>query len=119
MQTDIPLKRLTLLRAADLLPIFGLSQGELIAVETLELPASATRLDNVLRVRSPAGQEYLHSSEWQGYRDPALLWRLTSSIAWLGQCIPDVAITGTVVSFMTVKTGVEALSVAARAWLSP
>ena len=56
MQIDIPLKRLMLLRAADLLPLFGLSQGELIAVETLELPASATRLDNVLRVRSPAGQ---------------------------------------------------------------
>lgn len=45
MQTDIPLKRLTLLRAADLLPLFGLPQGELIAVETLEFPASATRLD--------------------------------------------------------------------------
>jgi hypothetical protein len=76
MQTNIPLKRLTMLRAADLLPLFGLPYAELLAVETLELPANAARLDNVLRVRSPAGQEYLHVIEWQGYRDPALLWRM-------------------------------------------
>lgn len=97
MQTDIPLKRLTLLCAADLLPLFGLPYAELVAVETLELPASAARLDNVLRVRSPGGQEYLHVVEWQGYRDPAMLWRLASYMAWLGQREPGTTIVGSVV----------------------
>ncbi len=69
MQTDIPLKRLTLLRAADLLPLLGAPHARVVAVESLELPASATRLDNVLRLRSAQGQEYLHVIEWQGYHD--------------------------------------------------
>lgn len=66
MQTDIPLKRLTALRANDLLPLLASAEATVIAVETLELPASATRLDNVLRLRSVGGQEYLHVIEWQG-----------------------------------------------------
>ncbi|MFL5802094.1 MAG: hypothetical protein ACJ8CR_10190 [Roseiflexaceae bacterium] len=63
MQTDIPLKRLTLLRPADLLPLLGATAAEVLAVESLELPASATRLDNVLRLHSVRGQEYLHVVE--------------------------------------------------------
>jgi len=97
MQTDIPLKRLTLLRAADLLPLLGAPNAQVLAVETLELPASATRLDNVLRLRSPQGQEYLHVVEWQGYHDPAVLWRFAGYLAWLGQRTPDRTIAGTLV----------------------
>jgi hypothetical protein len=97
MQTDIPLKRLTALRAADLLPLIGAPNATLIAVESLELPASARRLDSVLRLRSPNGQEYLHVIEWQGYHDPGVLWRLAGYLAWLGQREPDVAVVGTVV----------------------
>ena len=97
MQTDIPLKRLTLLRAADLLPLLGLPHAELVAVETLELPASAARLDNVLLVRSPQGHDYLHVVEWQGYRDPGVLWRMAGYLAWLGQRDPALTIIGTLV----------------------
>lgn len=39
MKTDIPLKSLTTLRGADLLPLIGLPFSELIKVETLEIPA--------------------------------------------------------------------------------
>ncbi|MCG8353677.1 MAG: hypothetical protein MI924_38425 [Chloroflexales bacterium] len=97
MQTDIPLKRLTVLRGADLLPLLGPPATTLLGVEALELPASATRLDTVLRVRSPHGQEYLHVVEWQGYRDPAVLWRLASYMAWLGQRTPEQTILGTLI----------------------
>lgn len=97
MQTDIPLKRLTLLRPADLLPLLGSPDAQVLAVETLELPASATRLDNVLRLRSPQGQEYLHLVEWQGYHDPTVLWRVAGYLAWLGQRSPQLAITGTLI----------------------
>src|SRR5207247_1706875 len=64
---------------------------------TLELPASATRLDNVLRLRSPQGQEYLHVVEWQGYHDPAVLWRFAGYLAWLGQRYPNSAVAGTLI----------------------
>lgn len=97
MQTDIPLKRLTLLRGGDLLALLGLPAAHLLQVETLELPASATRLDNVLRLRSAAGQEFLQVVEWQGYRDPAVLWRVAGYMVWLGQRNPALAITGTVI----------------------
>lgn len=97
MQTDIPLKRLTLLRGGDFLALLGLPAAQLLQVETLELPASATRLDNVLRVRSAAGQEFLQVVEWQGYRDPAVLWRVAGYMAWLGQRSPSLAVTGTVI----------------------
>lgn len=43
MQTDIPLKRLTELRAADFLPLWGFPDATLLDVETLELPLA--RLD--------------------------------------------------------------------------
>lgn len=81
MQTDIPLKRLTTLRAPDLLPLLASEAATVMAVGTLELPASATRLDNVLHLRSAGGQEYLHVIEWQGYNDPAVLWRLAGYLA--------------------------------------
>jgi hypothetical protein len=97
VQTDIPLKRLTTLRAPDLLPLLNIPDATVVAVETLELPASATRLDNVLRLRSAGGQEYLHVIEWQGYPDPAVLWRLTGYLAWLGQRYRDVTVIGTVI----------------------
>ena len=97
MQTDIPLKRLTALRAHDLLPLLASEEATVVAVETLELPASATRLDNVLRLRSVGGQEYLHVIEWQGYTDPAVLWRLAGYLAWLGQRHHEQVVVGTVI----------------------
>jgi hypothetical protein len=97
MQTDIPLKRLMALRGADLLPLLGLPAATLVRVESRELPASATRLDTVLRIRSPQGQEYLHIVEWQGYRDPTVLWRLAGYMAWFGQQEPATVVVGTVV----------------------
>ncbi len=97
MKTDIPLKRLTALRGADLLPLLGLPAAALLRVESRELPASAARLDTVLRVRSPQGQDYLHLVEWQGYPDRAVLWRLASYLTWFGQQEPETAVVGTVV----------------------
>lgn len=97
MQTDIPLKRLTLLRATDLLPLLGAPHAQVVAVESLELPASATRLDNVLRLRSAQGQEYLHVIEWQGYHDVTVLWRFAGYLAWLGQRNPSMAVVGTLI----------------------
>jgi hypothetical protein len=81
----------------DLLPLFGMPDAELLRVETLELPATRTRLDNVLHIRSPKGQEYLLVVEWQGYADKAILWRLTSYLAWLALRYPDKTVLGTVV----------------------
>ncbi|NJN66653.1 MAG: hypothetical protein HC884_08000 [Chloroflexaceae bacterium] len=97
MQTDISLKRLTALCGADLLPLFGVPFDRLLRVETLEQPASARRLDNVLHVRSPDGQTYLHVVEWQGYPDLVVLWRLMGYLAWLGQKFPTLTVVGTVV----------------------
>jgi hypothetical protein len=97
MQTDIPLKRLMALRGADLLPLLGLPAATLVRVESRELPASATRLDTVLRIRSPQEQEYLHLVEWQGYRDPTVLWRLAGYMAWFGQQEPATVVVGTVI----------------------
>ena len=97
MKTDIPLKVLTMQHGKDLLPLFGMPDAELLRVETLELPATRTRLDNVLHIRSPKGQEYLLVVEWQGYADKAILWRLTSYLAWLALRYPDKTVLGTVV----------------------
>ena len=47
MQTDVPLKLLLERCAADLLPLLGIG-GEVIRVETLELPATAARLDSAI-----------------------------------------------------------------------
>jgi hypothetical protein len=52
-----------------LLPLLGLLAATLLRVERRALPASATRLDPVVRVRSPQGQDYLHIVAWQGYPD--------------------------------------------------
>ena len=97
MYTDIPLKRLTLLRAADLLPLLGVPAAEVISVESLELPTSAHRLDNVLTMRSGQGTSFLHVIEWQGYEDPTLLWRFANYLSWLGLHYRDQAITGTII----------------------
>jgi len=85
VKTDLPLKRLTQLRPADLLHLLGSPEAEVVAVETLELPASTTSLDTVLRLRLPDGPEYLHLIEWQGYHDPQFLWRTLGYLSWLGQ----------------------------------
>lgn len=85
METDIPLKRLTQLRAADLLPLLGTPEATVVRVETLELPASAQRLDTILHLRDPQNREYWHLVEYQGYRDADLLWRTMGYLAWLGQ----------------------------------
>jgi predicted transposase YdaD len=84
MQTDIPLKTLTRLCAADLLPLLGMPDATVLGVDTLELPAAATSLDTVLRMRSAADSAYTHLLEWQGYKDPRFLWRTLSYLAWLG-----------------------------------
>jgi hypothetical protein len=97
MRTDNPLKYLTIVRGSDLLPLFGLPYHTLIRVQTEELPARDTRLDNVLLVRSPQGQEYLHVVEWQGYPDQATLWKVAGYLSWLGQRYPTMTIVGTVV----------------------
>lgn len=97
MRTDIPLKRLTALCGADLLPLFSVPYAALRRVDTLELPATAERLDSVLTIQSPGGQEYLLVIEWQGYRDPTVLWRLASYCAWIGQRTPTVPVIGIVV----------------------
>lgn len=88
MKTDLPLKRLTRLRPQDVLALLGSPNADVLEVETLELPASKTSLDNVLRVRRPDGQEYLHLIEWQGWHDEQFLWRVFGYLAWLGQNRP-------------------------------
>ena len=55
VQTDIPLKRLTAICAADLLPLLGAAGMEVVGVEVLELPQTATALDTVLRLRDRRG----------------------------------------------------------------
>ncbi|HVA90453.1 MAG TPA: hypothetical protein VNL71_11495 [Chloroflexota bacterium] len=84
MRTDIPLKTLTALRPADLLPLLGADDAIVLGVETLELPSGAAFLDNLLRLREPQGTVYLHLVEWQGYKDPFSLWRVMGYLAWLG-----------------------------------
>ena len=63
MQTDIPLKRLTAICAADLLPLLGAAGMEVVGVEILELPSLTTALDTVLRLRDRRGWEHLHLVE--------------------------------------------------------
>jgi len=83
METDIPLKALTVACARDLLSLFGSPGAEVIGVESLELPATPARVDSLLRLRSAGGTEYLHLVEWQGYRDPSFLRRALYYWAWL------------------------------------
>jgi|GEM_PF-456122 len=83
METDIPLKALTVACARDLLSLFGSPGAEVIGVESLELPATSARVDSLLRLRSAGGTEYLHLVEWQGYRDPSFLRRALYYWAWL------------------------------------
>lgn len=83
MQTDIPLKELTVACAPDLLPLLGAEGATVLEVESLELPTTATRLDTLLRLRSPRGTPYLHLIEWQGYHDPDFLKRTLYYRAWL------------------------------------
>jgi hypothetical protein len=97
MKTDIPLKRLTALRATDLIPLLGLPVAGVQAVAIPELPMQKKYLDILLRVRSPQGQEYLHLLEWQGYYDAAALWRLASYMGLVGQDEPHMTIIGTIV----------------------
>jgi len=84
METDIPLKILASVRAVDLLPLLGAAGSTLVDVESLELSASVRRIDTLLRLISPDGQPYRHLVEWQGYRDPLLLWRSLEYLARLG-----------------------------------
>ncbi len=88
MKTDIPLKLLTTLRAADLIPLLGVPAASVIEVVVCELPMSKQFLDTLVRVRSPQGQEYLHRIEWQGYFDAAALWRLIGYMGLVGQDAP-------------------------------
>ncbi len=85
MKTDVPLKRVPRLCAADLLSLLGSTATEVLGVETLELPSNRTSLDTVLRLRGVDGRPYLHPVEWQGWHDPFILWRTLRYLAWLGQ----------------------------------
>ncbi len=85
MKTDVPLKRLTKLCPDDLLALLDAPASEVLGVETLQLPAGATSLDTVLRLRDSGGRPFLHLIEWQGYNDPQLLWRVLHYATWLGQ----------------------------------
>ena len=96
MQTDLPLKLLTTMRAADLLPLLGIPAAEVLEVIVRELPMKKRALNTLLRVRSPQGQEYLHLLEWQGYPDPAVLWRVLGYLSLVGQEEPHTTIVGTV-----------------------
>lgn len=84
LETDIPLKVLAETRAADLLPLLGVAGAHVLRVRSIELPATAKRLDTLLSLGSPAGQCYRLLVEWQGYRDPLLLWRVLEYLARLG-----------------------------------
>lgn len=97
MKTDVPLKRLTRLCPADLLPLLGETDAEVLSVETLELPASKSSLDNVLRLQRADQPPYLHLVEWQGWHDPVLLWRTLGYLGWLGQHRPERPILVTVI----------------------
>ena len=97
MQTDLPLKLLTTMGAADLLPLLGIPAAEVLEVVVRELPMKKRALDTLLRVRSPQGQEYLHLLEWQGYPDPSVLWRVLGYLSLVGQEEPHTTIVGTVV----------------------
>jgi hypothetical protein len=97
MRTDIPLKRLAALCGADILTLVGMPPAVVRRVDALELPSSAERLDTVLTVESAGGTEYLLVIEWQGYRDPGVLWRLASYCAWVGQRNLDRPVVGALV----------------------
>jgi len=97
MQTDIPLKVLTSTCPEDLLVLLGSPDATVLAVVSLELPASAGRLDNVLYLRSAAGTEYRHLVEWQGYRDPLFLPRSLGYLAWLAVHHADLPLAVTLV----------------------
>lgn len=97
MKTDLPLKRVTHLCATDLLPLLREEHASILAVESLELPASKGSLDTVLHLRGVDGQPYLHLVEWQGWRDPLILWRILSYLAWLGQHRPERPILATII----------------------
>ena len=97
MHTDMPLKVLTTLRAVDLLPFLGVPADRVVEVVVRDLPITRRALDTLLRIRSPQGQEYLHLLEWQGYPDPAVLWRVLSYLGLVGQAEPHTTIIGTIV----------------------
>ncbi len=97
MHTDMPLKVLTTLRDADLLPFLGVPADRVVEVVVRELPTTKRALDTLFRIRSPQGQEYLHLLEWQGYPDPAVLWRVLSYLGLVGQSEPHTTIIGTIV----------------------
>jgi hypothetical protein len=85
MKTDIPLRVLTAISAADLLPLLGIQEAEVLGVDSLEMPSMTVRLDTVLRLRLPNDRTSLHLVEWQGWRDPNFLWRVIEYLGWLGQ----------------------------------
>jgi hypothetical protein len=110
MKTDIPLKRLTALRGADILPLLELPVASVERVDTLELPARARRLDTVLSVESLGGTRYRLVIEWQGYSDPGVLWRLASYCAWLGEQNPKLPVVGAVIYLTPAADAGDALA---------
>lgn len=97
LKTDNPLKWLTNNRPSDILAFLGIIGATILRVETPEIQFGGRRLDNVLHLRSPNGQEYYHILEWQNYNDPLILWRLILYMALLAMQYPNVTIIGTVI----------------------
>ncbi len=97
LKTDIPLKILTATCGPGLLKLLGMPKATIVKVDTLELPFSERRLDNVLYMRSPNGQEYLHIIEWLGYSDKLVLWRLLLYIVQVALKYPHMKVVGTVI----------------------
>jgi hypothetical protein len=97
MQTDLLLRRLAALRVADLLPLLGAEGATIVRVEAPELASRAVRLDLVLHLRSPQGDEYLHLVEWQGYHKADLLWRTMRFLAELHEHRPRLPIRCTII----------------------
>jgi predicted transposase YdaD len=71
MKTDIPLKVLFRLRAADLLALTGDQQAELLSTDVVELQAVQRRVDFVYKLRL-GSETYFRHLEFQAEADPEM-----------------------------------------------
>jgi hypothetical protein len=98
MHTDISLRVLTMERGHDLFPLLGIPETTTLErVHSLDLPAISKRLDNILHLVTPEGHHHNHLVEWHGWKDPAVLWRVTGYLCWNGEQNPETPLTVTLV----------------------